>query len=110
MKDEYVREGETFEVTLTDTDLDAQNAVMTVSDENGIIMHQETASYATVDDKRVATISFEADFAIGTYFYMYTVNYTSPRNRKFPNVDKCQGNCPLPNFIVCDANDVTESS
>lgn len=112
MKDEYIREGETFEVTLTDTDMDAQTATITVSDEDGAIIKQETSSYSTVDGKRVATLSFEADFPIGVYFYMYTVNYTAPRNRKFPNTDKCKddGECELPKFIVCDANDVEPES
>lgn len=110
MRDEYVRDGETFEVTLTDTDLEASTAVMTVSDDTGIIIHQETGTYATVDGKRVATIAFEADFPVDTYYYMYTVNYTLPRNRKFPNTDECKGECELPKFIVCDANDITESS
>lgn len=109
MEDEYVRYGETFEVTLGDTDLTADHVTMTVFNADGII-HQSSADYSTVDGKRVATISFEATFAVGDYEYMYRVYYDGTRNLTMPDVDECDGDCEYPVFTVCEAGDESESS
>ena len=107
MKNEYIREAETFEVTFTDTDLTAQTVMITISNETGIL-EQHTANYVTQDDKRVATLSFIPDLEVGEYEYMYTVTYTDSVE-KFPDVAKCKGKCDLPKFVVCEANDITST-
>ena len=109
MKDEYIRQGETFEITLTDSDTTADTAKLTISNDTGIIV-QETATYTTVDGKRVATIQVNDPLlVVGEYSYMYTVTYTDGTVTKLPDISECDGECPLPKFIVCTANDITEA-
>lgn len=111
MKDEYIRQGETFEVTLTDEDLTAQDVILTVSEEQGAIRLQAAALYETVDGKRIATVSFtDPSLEVGEYRYMYTINYSDDHVEKFPDISKCEDdNCELPKLIVCEANDVSGS-
>lgn len=109
MDNEFVRQNETFEVTITDTDLTADHVTMTIFSDSGIV-HQETASYSTVDGKRIATVSFEADFSVGEYSYMYRIFYDGTRNLTLPDVDECDGDCDYPVFTVCEAGDESESS
>lgn len=108
MRQENIREGEGFEVTITDTDMSALDVTITITDGLGTFV-QETATYSTVDDLRVATISFVPPLDVGTYEYMYTVTYTDGLPKKFPDVDNCTDDCSLPEFIVCEANDVVSS-
>jgi len=108
MKDVYIREGATFEETLTDTDITAQTATITISEADGTILISETANFSVVDDEAVATVTVDTDgLAIGNYEYMYTVVYEHGFILKLPDTSKCGTSpCPLPKFIVCDANDV----
>lgn len=108
MKDEYIRQGETFEITLTDSDMTADTAMLTISNETGVVI-QQPATYATVEGKRVATIKINSPLlVVGEYDYMYTITYTDGTVTKLPDISECDGECPLPKFIVCTANDITE--
>lgn len=109
MTDEYIREGETFEVTLTDTDVTADTVTITITNDIGHIT-QETASYSLVDDVPTATIQVtDPTLVEGEYEYMYTVTYTDGVVRKFPDISECDGDCNLPKFVVCEANDIIGS-
>lgn len=109
MKDVYILEGATFERTFSDTDTTADTLEITISDTTGIVLsHSE--SYSVVDNEAVATLSFNVNLPIGKYQYMYTITYTDGYVLKLPEPDGCkEGDCSLPAFIVCDANDVSES-
>lgn len=107
MKTEKIRQGATFEVTATDIDSTVQTFTMTVSNDDGI-QAQETAAFSLVDDKYLATIKLDTtDLAVGTYKYMYTVVYDDA-TVKAPDLDMCKGEegCGLPDFVVCEANDI----
>lgn len=111
MDNETIRQGETFEVTITDTDLTADTVTLTISNED--ITVSESAGYSTIDDKRVATITLNSpSLIVGEYKYMYTIEYTTGFIQKLPDIEQnCDdGSCELPKFIVCEANDIIESS
>jgi hypothetical protein len=109
MKDEKIRRGATFEVTLTDSDLTAETATITVSNDTGII-EQDTKSYTLVDGVPTVTLTIQtADMEVGEYEYMYTVVYPDGIIEKLPDIDSCdEAPYVLPKFIVCEANDIVE--
>lgn len=112
MKDEKIRQGATFEVTLTDTILTADTATITISDADGDIVAQETESFALVDEVPTVTLRVDTtDIEVGEYEYMYTINYSDPAVVKLPDVSKCGDEpCALPAFVVCVANDIPQGS
>lgn len=108
--DVSIRQGATFERTFTDTDLSASTLTLTIS-KDGDIVAQETVVYQPVDGEMAATVSIDATMPIGDYKYMWTIVYTDPHFvAKIPDIDKCSGECELPNFKVCISNDEDESS
>lgn len=110
MEDIYIREGATYEETFTDSDITADTLTLTVSNEDGDILLTATESYVVQDDQAVATISEVVDLPIGNYFYMYTIVYEDGFILKLPDPQDCDGgDCTLPGFIVCDANDEGDS-
>lgn len=108
MQDEYIRQGETFESTVTDGDDTASTLTFTISDDQNNIVKTVNSNFAIVDGKSIATISFQDDsLQVGTYHYMYRIDYTNGGNDKFPDPASCDdGSCELPKFIVCEANDI----
>lgn len=105
MDTEKIRQGATFEITFTDSDTSANTVTMTVSDDSGIVA-QSTVNYSTVNNKRVATILLDtSSLAVKEYQYMYTIVYDN-KTVKLPDPDQCDGECTLPKFIVCAANDI----
>jgi len=110
MKDERIRQGATFEVTLKDTDLTAETATLTVSSEDGIEA-QGTGTYTETDGVMYATIRIDTtDVPVAEYEYMYTITYADDIIVKLPSADDCdEGDCSLPKFIVCEANDIEAS-
>lgn len=107
MNDYYIREAATFEETFTDSDITADTLTLTISDEDGNIVLSVTENYAVQDEQAVATISTDIELPIGEYKYMYTITYEDDFILKLPDPESCDdGSCELPNFIVCDANDV----
>lgn len=114
MNDERIRQGATFEITLTDTDITAETAKMTVSDADGIVA-EVTESFATVDDKHAVTLKLDTtDIPLSSeeveYEYMYTITYSDGTVVKLPDADGCEDEtCELPKFIVCEANDIETS-
>lgn len=111
MNDIYIREGATYEETFADSDLTADTLTLTISNQVGDILLTETESYAVVHDQAVATISIPINLAIGNYEYMYTIVYEDGFELKLPDPQDCAGgDCGLPAFIVCDANDIGGSS
>lgn len=105
MKNETYREGETIEFTLSDTDLLAQTAKLTIS-KAGAVALTESANYTTVDGKRVVTIRADNDLPKDVYDYMFTVTYSDGFIAKLPEISNCKGDCKLPTLTICDANDV----
>lgn len=110
MNDERIRRGATFEVTLKDTDLTAETATITISDENGIAATY-TATYLETDGVMYATLRVDTEpLTVGDYEYMYTIVYEDSVVVKLPDTANCEdGSCDLPKFTVCEANDITES-
>lgn len=110
MKDETIRQGESFEVTITDQDTTAESAKITITNSDVSVSISETANFnqQTVDGQLVAiaTISFIPELVIGDYKYMYTITYSDGKISKLPDVSRCSGDCELPKFSVCEANDV----
>lgn len=109
MKPIYIREGETYEATFTDTDLSAQTVSMTITNQDKSVRVVGTANYATQvirkKDMAVATISItDPSLVEGDYQYMYTIVYEG-KVVKLPDASGCKSGCPLPSFIVCEAND-----
>lgn len=104
MKNYKIRQGATIEFTLTDDDITAQDAVLTISKDNAVAL-TASANYTTVNSKRVVTLRAENDLALGDYKYMFTVNYSDGFIAKFPDVDNCKKDCDLPTLTVCVAND-----
>lgn len=110
MENESFREGATIEFTLTDTDLTADSATLTISNDAGDILKTETANYTTVDGIRVATVRVaDNDLLIGVYDYMFSVEYTDGFIAKIPDPNECEDECELPTLTICDANDVETS-
>lgn len=109
MKTETIRQGETFEVTFTDSDSSAQEVIMTISNDNGIVA-QKSSSYSLVDNVPTATITLnDPALVVGDYKYMYTINYSDGFVDKIPDPIDCDDeDCSLPDFIVCEANDVED--
>lgn len=105
MKNETYREGETIEFTLSDSDLLAQTVTLTVS-KGTTVQLTETATYSTVDGKRVATIRADNTLPKDVYDYMFTVTYSDGFIAKLPEIANCTGGCALPTITICDANDV----
>ena len=115
MEDEKIRQGATWEHTLTETDLTADTATRTAKDESGTDVPElgATASFTTVDGVRVATLSSEADIELGDYSFGFTVEYSDGYIAKFPEAgDDCddEEGCELPILTVCEASDETETS
>ena len=110
MNDERIRQGATFEVTLKDTDLTAQTATVTMSDDSGIVA-SDTASYVENDGVKYATLQVDTlPMPVAEYEYMYTIVYEGGIVVKLPDATNCEdGNCDLPKFIVCEANDIETS-
>lgn len=110
MEDERIRQGATFEVTLRDTDLTALTATITVSDDASIVA-SDTASYVKTDGVMYAVLRLDTEtIPVGDYNYMYTITYEDNVVVKLPRADGCSdGECQLPAFIVCTANDIEES-
>lgn len=110
MEDERIRQGATFEVTLKDTDLTALTAAITVSNDEGIIAF-DTASYEEIEGIMYAPLRLDTStIPVGDYNYMYTITYQDNLVVKLPKADGCSnGECELPAFIVCIANDIEES-
>lgn len=107
MRDEYIREGATFQITIKDTDITAATATMTISNSNDEILEQPTATFSLIDGKAISTITLNTEnLAIGEYDYMYTITYNDGYIMKLPDISGCNGGCKLPKFIVCNANDV----
>jgi hypothetical protein len=110
MNDVYIREGATFEETLTDTDITADTLTLTVSDQDGTAVLVVTENYEVQDGQAVVTISEIIDLEIGDYNYMYTITYEDGFILKLPDPQDCySGDCGLPAFMVCDANDIGSS-
>lgn len=111
MNDERIRRGATFEVTLKDTDLTAETATITISDEAGIVA-TKTEPYVNTDGVMYATLQVDTEpLEVGEYEYMYTIVYEGNVVVKLPDVVNCEdGNCDLPKFIVCEANDIETTS
>ena len=110
METERIRQGATFEVTLKDTDLTALTATITVSDDTGIIA-SDTANYEEIEGAMFAVLRLDTEnIPVGDYSYMYTITYEDNVVVKLPRADGCSdGECELPAFIVCLANDIEES-
>lgn len=110
MRTEHVRQGATFEITLTDTDLTAETATLTISNESGV-QETDTQPFVEVGGKMAVTLTIDTlALPLGDYDYMYTLTYTDGRVVKLPDVANCDDDsCGLPAFIVCEANDITES-
>lgn len=105
IKDVRIRQGATFERTFTDTDMTADTLTVTMSNDSGVVA-SDTASYVTVDDERVATVSVVADMPLGEYEYMYTITYTDGFVIKLPDSQGySDGSCDLPILTICEAND-----
>lgn len=110
MGNEKIRQGATFEVTLKDTDLTALTATITISDQDGIVA-SDTATYEQIDGAMFANLRLDtSNIEVGDYSYMYTIVYEDNVIVKLPKADGCSdGECDLPSFIVCTANDIGSS-
>ena len=104
-----IRQGASLQQTFTDTDVTAQTLTLTISDETGVVA-ADTANYAIVNGKAVATVQVTADYPLGDYSYMYTIVYSDGFVVKLPETDGCGDDpCELPTLTVCEANDEVES-
>ncbi len=117
MDDESIRQGETWEHTITDDDLTATTAERTAKNADGDIVADlgDTASYSTIDGVRTATLtSTDTVQPLGDYTFMFTVTYADGSVAKFPEPDaSCDGedeNCGLPVLTICGATDEVETS
>lgn len=110
MEDIYIREGATFEESFTDSDITADTLSLTISSEDGVVLFEKPVSYNAVEDEAIATMSFDVELPIGIYQYMWTITYADGFILKLPDPEGCTGgDCSLPAFVVCDANDVGSS-
>lgn len=102
--DKSIRRGQTYEETIIADDETAEEIQLLVSDDEGTILINETATFADVDGKRTATITTnDTDHEVGVYKYMFWITYDGGLRLPLPNVDDCEGDCALPKFTICES-------
>lgn len=95
-----IRQGETLEIAVTVDDLTADTVELIVTDPNDVIIIDETENFATVDGKRVATItSNDTNYPVAEYEYMLVITYSDGFIQKLPDGD-CE-DCGLPVINIC---------
>lgn len=108
-----VRRGETLELSVTADDLTADTVRLVVSNDAEGIIIDETESFSTVDDERVATISTtDTVHPLGDYEYMLVVEYSDGFIEKLPDAVDCdedEADCSLPTLTICEALDLEVS-
>jgi hypothetical protein len=110
MTDLSIRQGETLEFNVQNDDLSAETIVLTVrNDDEGIVI-QETATFSTVDGKRVAVITTnDTVIPLGDYEYMFKVTYSDGSIDKMPDTDCDAEDCSFPTITICEALDLEVS-
>lgn len=103
-----VIQGETLSLTVTCDDLTADTVRFIAKDDILGVVVDETESFATSGNKRVATIQTNQTWiAPGEYKYMLTVTYTDSIVDKFPV--NCEDDCEYPLLTICEALDEEQS-
>lgn len=105
-----IRQGETLQIPIVDDDTSAVSVQFQVV-QDGVIYIDETENFVIVDNQAQATIETnDTNLDTGVYHYMFTVTYSDGVVKKLPSPDEgCNGDCELPDFIVC-AGDLLEVS
>lgn len=112
MNDETIWQGATYESTITDTELTAETARLTLKNtETGDIIPVDDVGFTTITVKgvelRAATFYVNNTDTVGEYSILYTVEYSDGTTAKFPAPSgDCEGgDCDLPTLTICEASD-----
>lgn len=104
----YVRQGETFQLPIENDDLSATTVQFVAWNDDGRII-DEIENFIITGDKTVATISKVVNDPLGTYNYLIIVTYSDGNIDKLPDPDECDGDCELPELIICEAEPILVS-
>lgn len=97
-----IRQGETYIDTIISDDASAETVELVVSDSDGNVIIDETASFSEVDGKTTAVIQTDDTFhPVGDYEYMYIITYSDGVIKHLPDASECGDDCALPTLTIC---------
>lgn len=98
------RNGATLSLQITIDDDTADTAILivksTVNSASYLIYETATFTDGVAD---IVVSAADTNIAPGTYIYQITVTYSGGVIEKYPDTENCDGDCDLPEFIVCDS-------
>ena len=104
----YVRQGETFQLPIENDDLSASTVQFIAWNDGGRII-DEIENFTVNGSKTQATITTIANDPLGIYNYLIIITYSDGSIDKLPDPDECDGDCELPELIICGAEPILVS-